>query len=78
MSETLQEYSAAEVAKHNTQEDCWIIMYNKVFNVTDFLLEHPGGEMAILDYAGEDATDAFEDIAHSEEAQQMLDTYLIG
>jgi cytochrome b5 len=41
-------------------------------NITDFLREHPGGEEVILEHAGGDATDAFEDIGHSSDAKKML------
>jgi cytochrome b involved in lipid metabolism len=41
-------FTAAEVAKHNTREDCWIIVKGQVLNVTPFLNDHPGGARAIL------------------------------
>lgn len=44
--------SLAEVNKHNNEDDCWIILKGKVYNVTDFLLEHPGGDDVILNLAG--------------------------
>merc|ERR1712127_1161368 len=52
-------YSAEEVAKHSTKSDCWVILDGKVLNVTNFLSEHPGGELAILTFAGKDATEEF-------------------
>ena len=45
-----------EVAQHNTATDVWIIVNNKVIDVTDFLKTHPGGEAAIMAFAGKDAS----------------------
>lgn len=52
-------YSAADVAKHNKKDDCWVIINGQVLDVTKFLPDHPGGEKAILLYAGRDATEEF-------------------
>merc|ERR1711877_11397 len=49
----------AEVAKHTTKTDCWVVVSGQVLNVTKFLGEHPGGELAILTFAGKDATEEF-------------------
>merc|ERR1711953_1542307 len=49
----------AEVAKHTTKTDCWVVVSGQVLNVTKFLGEHPGGELAILTSAGKDATEEF-------------------
>ena len=48
-----------EVAKHTTKTDCWVVVAGQVLNVTSFLSEHPGGELAILTFAGKDATEEF-------------------
>lgn len=54
--------SAEEVAKHNTRDDCWVIVNGKAYDVTEFLPEHPGGPGIIVKYAGKDATAAYEPI----------------
>lgn len=54
--------SYAEVANHNSKTDCWVIIHDKAYDVTDFLNEHPGGSAIILKYAGKDATKAFDPI----------------
>merc|ERR1711966_490315 len=49
----------SEVAKHITKDDCWVVVSDQVLNVTNFLSQHPGGELAILTFAGKDATEEF-------------------
>ncbi|CAK9029256.1 unnamed protein product [Durusdinium trenchii] len=51
--------SLADVAKHNSKTDCWVVVDGQVLDVTSFLSEHPGGELAILTFAGKDATEEF-------------------
>merc|ERR1712070_1219830 len=52
-------FTLAEVAKHTTKTDCWVVVSGQVLNVTSFLSQHPGGELAILTFAGKDATEEF-------------------
>ncbi|KAF8973192.1 fumarate reductase [Flammula alnicola] len=53
------EYTLAEVGKHNKKDDVWVVIDGQVLDVTSFLPDHPGGEKAILLYAGRDATEEF-------------------
>ncbi|KAI4146800.1 MAG: hypothetical protein LQ340_005803 [Diploschistes diacapsis] len=50
------------ISKHNKSEDCWVIVHNKVYDVTSFLEKHPGGPHIILQYAGLDATTAYDEV----------------
>lgn len=50
---------AAEVSKHFQDNDCWVIINDKVYDVTDFLENHPGGKRAIMIYAGKEASEEF-------------------
>merc|ERR1712054_615209 len=52
-------YTLEEVAKHNKKGDCWVVVNGQVLNVTNFLKDHPGGELAILTFGGKDATEEF-------------------
>ena len=60
-----------ELAKHAAKDDCWVALYGKVYDFTDFLEDHPAGVDAILRYGGSDGTKIFEAV-HS---RNMLDEF---
>eukprot|EP00939_MAST-03C_sp_MAST-3C-sp1_P004128 g4128.t1 len=68
----------SEVEKHDSEDDCWIVIEGKVYNVSKFLDDHPGGPGVITEVAGTDATDPFEDIGHTQKARDDLSTFHIG
>lgn len=55
-----------------------MVIHNKVYDVTTFMQEHPGGEEVLLDVLGIDATESFEDVGHSNDARELLKDYLLG
>ncbi|CAF1452063.1 unnamed protein product [Adineta ricciae] len=57
---------------------CVIVINNKVYDVTKFVDEHPGGEEILEEHNGRDATCAFEDVGHSSDAREQMGAYLIG
>ncbi|KXT06588.1 hypothetical protein AC578_8560 [Pseudocercospora eumusae] len=72
---------SAEVASHNTEKSCYVTVGTKVYDITPFLEDHPGGGDLILQYGGKDVKEAMEDEishAHSEAAWEILDDYLVG
>ncbi|OEL33369.1 Cytochrome b5 [Dichanthelium oligosanthes] len=72
-------FAASEVAFHASRKDCWVVIGGKVYDVTKFLEDHPGGEDVLLHAsASGDATEAFEEVGHSTSAISMMDSYLIG
>lgn len=70
------------VATHNTPADCWIIIKQQVYDVTNFLTAHPGNASTILPYCGLEATQAYDTKnigrPHSAQSDSMLPEYLIG
>lgn len=71
------EYTLVEIAKHNKAEDAWVIIDGKVYDVTDFVDEHPGGNN-ILKNVGGDASKGFHGPQHGDSVFDLLPEYLIG
>ena len=64
--------------EHKSRDDIWFAVHGKVYNVTKYLGDHPGGEEVLIDRGGDDATEDFEDVGHSREARKTLEPYEIG
>merc|ERR1719188_914405 len=67
-----------EVAKHTSKTDCWVVLGDKVLDVTSFLSQHPGGELAILTFAGKDATAEFDMIHPPDVVDKYAPDAVIG
>ncbi|ROT36581.1 cytochrome b5, partial [Sodiomyces alkalinus F11] len=72
------ELTYQDVAEHNTKKDLFIVVHDKIYDCTKFVDEHPGGEEVLLDVAGQDSTEAFEDVGHSDEARETLAQLEVG
>ncbi|GKZ35058.1 fatty acid alpha-hydroxylase [Aspergillus brasiliensis] len=78
---TLPTFTPAEVESHNDANSCYVTLGSKVYDVTDFVAGHPGGEELVLEYAGKDVTEILRDPtshAHSDSAYEILEECLIG
>ena len=77
-------YTMSEVGEHATEDDCWIVINDTVYDVTEFIAagKHPGGDV-IRQRCGTDVTEVFFDRpngsgSHSKEAQGFAETMAIG
>lgn len=70
--------SRDELEKHDNIQSCWMTIHGKVYDVTKFLDSHPGGPDVLIEQAGGDATNGFENVGHSESARKQLAEFLIG
>ncbi|XP_016003882.1 cytochrome b5 isoform X2 [Rousettus aegyptiacus] len=75
---TVKYYTLEEIRKHNHSKSTWLILHHKVYDLTKFMEEHPGGEEVLREHAGDDATENFEDIGHSSDARELSKTFVIG
>lgn len=73
----IHEYTLEEVKKHCVEKDCWMIIKDYIYDVSDFI--HPGGSIIRKGY-GIDATELFynPNIKHSSYAKKKLKQYCIG
>ncbi|GJJ71315.1 cytochrome b5 [Entomortierella parvispora] len=71
-------YTLAELSQHTSKTSLLVAIHGKVYDVTGFIDEHPGGEEVLLDEAGKDATESFEDVGHSDEARDIMSKLYVG
>ncbi len=57
-SDQAKAYTLSEVAQHASKDDCWAIISGDVYDLTEFINRHPGGD-EILRACGTDATTLF-------------------
>lgn len=80
---TSNSYTLQEVAQHASETDCWMAIEGKVYDVTKFVSQHPGGK-AIVNGCGKDATELFNERPsnnmgpHPDQARQALANFEIG
>uniref|UniRef100_A0A914Z8W8 Cytochrome b5 heme-binding domain-containing protein n=1 Tax=Panagrolaimus superbus TaxID=310955 RepID=A0A914Z8W8_9BILA len=74
----MKEFNGEEIAKHNSEDSLWVIINGKVYDLTKFYLNHPGGVGVLMDAAGKDATKEFEKADHSLDSKDIMRDYMIG
>ncbi len=72
-------YTMADVEAHGTQKSCWTTIGGKVYDLTSWIDQHPGGALAIISLCGKDGTESFQR-QHGGQAnpEAELKTLLIG
>lgn len=75
---SLQDFTPEELESLSKSDNLHILIHGKVYAISKFIDEHPGGDEVLLGEAGKDATEAFEDVGHSDEARKVMEEYLVG
>ncbi|XP_028176187.1 cytochrome b5 [Ostrinia furnacalis] len=78
MAGEVRKFTRQEVAARDTKASNTFIIDNYVYDVAQFLDEHPGGHEVLVNAAGKDASEDFEDIGHSLDAKDLMKKYRIG
>lgn len=77
----MQKYTMEDVAKHNSENDLWLVVDGKIYDVTKFINEHPGGREPFLKHGGEDVTKYFHAVKKhslSEGLSDFMESLYIG
>ncbi len=82
-AEPEKEFTRDEVSQHNAKSDCWIIVENKVYDITSAMKDHLRYKYELDSWCGKEATEAWtskdgKNKAHSRKAQLMLNKLLKG
>lgn len=72
------EVTPDELAKHDSENDCWVALNGNVYNVTTYLHYHPGGIEELMRGAGRDATDLFNEVHRWVNYESILAKCLVG
>ncbi|KAI1171812.1 cytochrome b5-like heme/steroid binding domain-containing protein [Nemania sp. FL0916] len=71
-------YTLQQVSEHRSSDDLWIVIKGKVYDVSSYLDDHPGGKEVLLQVSGGDASEDFDFVGHSEDAIKTLSEFEIG
>lgn len=81
-SDKIKTYTLEEISQHNNEKDCWLIIDDRVYQVENYIDQHPGGRDKIINNCGKDASQLFKSIkngqGHSTKAWRILENYYIG
>ena len=73
-----QDITIDEVARHNSEDDAWMAVRGKVYNITKYAKYHPGGPKILYAAAGKDATALFDKYHRWVNTDIMLEKALVG
>lgn len=80
--EALDAVTWDELAEHDGAESCWKAIHGRVYDVTDYIPDHPTEEEVVLEWCGRDATEGWENkrpgVPHSPRAESRLESLLVG
>jgi len=67
-----------DLQQHNRREDAWIAVRGRVYDVTEFMDRHPGGELMLMEGVGKDATKLFDTYHHYLQPEAWLQNSYLG
>ncbi|KAL4888145.1 cytochrome b5-like heme/steroid binding domain-containing protein [Aspergillus ambiguus] len=74
----LKAVTQEQLASHNTPQSLWIAVHGRVYDLTTFGADHPGGFDVLESCAGTDGTEAYEYAGHSEDNMMKMQQFCVG
>ena len=71
-------YAFEDIKDHDREDDLWVAVFDKVYDVTEFAKEHPGGKKVLLELGGSNGTLDFEDQGHDDFHLGKMEKFLVG
>ena len=80
IAEAPEAVTMEQVAQRSSVDDCWVVIDDIVYDLAEFIAEHPGGETNVINTCGSDASEVFatEVGPHDEGNLQRLEQYVVG
>ncbi|KAI9007396.1 cytochrome b5-like heme/steroid binding domain-containing protein [Gaertneriomyces semiglobifer] len=73
-----QTYTVADLATHKSETSAWVAVHGKIYDVTSFLNDHPGGKKVLLKNCGKDATKQFDSFHNDSVLKKYGEKLYIG
>ncbi|KAJ3383621.1 hypothetical protein HDU92_004043 [Lobulomyces angularis] len=78
----LERYTLEDLKTKKSREECWMSIQGKVYDCTNYMKFHPGGDRQLMRGAGKDATELFMKVHSWVNVDRMLEHchvgYLVG
>mmetsp|Transcript_23936 Transcript_23936/g.66902 ORF Transcript_23936/g.66902 Transcript_23936/m.66902 type:complete len:192 (-) Transcript_23936:250-825(-) len=72
------EYTMCEIRRHNTEDSCWLVAGDTIYDATTYISQHPGGSNSIIRKSG-GACDCTTDLHfHSKSGRKLWNKYIVG
>ncbi|CAK9050991.1 unnamed protein product, partial [Durusdinium trenchii] len=68
---SLPKITQQELEKHRAEGDLWVALHGHIYDMSEYVWEHPGGSSAIFDVGGLDGTETFEAVHNKELLETM-------
>ena len=74
----LPTYEWEDILRHDRAGDFWIVFHDGVYDVSEWMYRHPGGAEILIEAWGQDVSELFTSIGHTDEAWLLTQSFKVG